>query len=66
MTTSLAQPVNLARRMCDTAKSTQILVPDALRQLVAGKGFEFADQGEAVPKGFEEPVRMYTVTWSAA
>ncbi len=28
-----------------------------------GKGFLFGDIGEVVPKGFEEPVRLYEVRW---
>ena len=44
----------------------QILVSDVVRQLVAGKGFLFADHGEFVAKGFEEPVRVYEVSWQAS
>ena len=33
------------------------------RELAAGKGFLFADIGEVIPKGFEEPVRRYEVRW---
>jgi len=28
-----------------------------------GKGFLFADLGDFVAKGFEEPVRLYEVRW---
>ena len=55
--------VNLARRVCDHAASTQILVPDAVRQLALGKSFVFSDVGEVVPKGFDEPLRLYEVRW---
>jgi class 3 adenylate cyclase len=55
--------VQLARRICDHAPSGQILASDVVRQLAAGKGFLFADIGEVVPKGFEEPVRLYEVLW---
>ena len=27
------------------------------------QGFLFSDIGEVVPKGFEEPVRLYEVRW---
>jgi class 3 adenylate cyclase len=55
--------VQLARRICDHAEPGQIVVSDVVRQLAAGKGFLFADLGEVVPKGFEEPVRLYEVRW---
>ena len=35
-----------------------------MRELAAGKGFLFADIGEVVPKGFEEPERLYEVRWT--
>jgi class 3 adenylate cyclase len=34
-----------------------------VRQLVAGKGFQFNDRGEQALKGFEDPVRVYEVRW---
>jgi class 3 adenylate cyclase len=34
-----------------------------VRGLCSGKGFLFADRGEFVAKGFEEPVRVYEVRW---
>ena len=41
----------------------EILFADTLRGLVAGKGFLFADRGEVVLRGFEEPVRLFEVRW---
>jgi class 3 adenylate cyclase len=38
-------------------------VADTVRGLCSGKGFLFADRGEFVAKGFEEPVRAYEVSW---
>jgi len=38
-------------------------VADTVRGLCSGKGFLFADRGEFVAKGFEEPVRVYQVGW---
>ena len=35
----------------------------SLEKLAAGKGFAFADQGEATLKGFEKPVRLHEVGW---
>ena len=55
--------VNLARRICDHAEPGQILVSDVVQQLAAGKGFTFADMGEATLKGFEKPVRLHEVVW---
>jgi class 3 adenylate cyclase len=55
--------VQLARRICDHAEGGQVLVSEVVRQLAAGKGFLFADIGEVVPKGFEDSVRLYEVTW---
>lgn len=55
--------VQLARRVCDAAPAGSIYVTDVVRQLVAGKGFLFADQGEQALRGFEEPVRVYEVSW---
>jgi adenylate cyclase len=55
--------VNLARRICDHAEPGQILVSDVVQQLAAGKGFTFADKGEATLKGFEKPVRLHEVVW---
>jgi class 3 adenylate cyclase len=31
--------------------------------LVRGKGFLFADRGETTLRGFDEPVRLYEVSW---
>ena len=55
--------VQLAKRICDHAAPGQILVSNVVRELAMGKGFLFGDIGEVVPKGFEEPVRLYEVRW---
>jgi class 3 adenylate cyclase len=55
--------VQLARRICDHADAGEILVSNVVRELAAGKGFLFADTGEVVLKGFEEPVRLFEVRW---
>jgi class 3 adenylate cyclase len=55
--------VQLARRICDQAQPGQILAANVVRELTAGKGFLFSDLGEVVPKGFEDPVRLYQVRW---
>ena len=41
----------------------QILAANVVRELAAGKGYLFSDIGEVVPKGFEEPVRLYEIRW---
>ena len=56
--------VQLARRICDTATPGQILASNVVRELVAGKGFLFADLGETAMRGFEDPIRVYEVRWS--
>ncbi len=55
--------VQVASRICTRAEPRQILVSDVVRQLVAGKGFLFADRGESELRGFEDPVRLYEVRW---
>jgi class 3 adenylate cyclase/pimeloyl-ACP methyl ester carboxylesterase len=55
--------VQLASRVCTRAEAGEILTTDVVRQLVAGKGFLFADRGEEALRGFEDPVRLYEVRW---
>ena len=50
-------------RIAAQAKGGQILASDVVRQLLAGKRFSFADQGEHSLKGFDEPARLYEVRW---
>jgi class 3 adenylate cyclase len=55
--------VILAARVKDEANAGEILVPESVRGLVAGKGFAFAARGDFVPKGFEDAVRLFEVQW---
>jgi len=55
--------VILAARIAAKAEGAEILVANAVRELCSGKGFLFADRGEFVAKGFEEPVRVYEARW---
>ncbi len=55
--------VILASRIAAKAEGGEILVADTVRGLCSGKGFLFADRGEFVAKGIEEPVRVYEVSW---
>jgi len=55
--------VNLAARIAAQAEGGEILASDVVRQLVAGKGFLFADRGDVALRGFEDPVRLFEVRW---
>ncbi len=55
--------VNLAARICAHAEAGQILAPIVVRELAAGKQFLFADLGETALRGFEDPVRLFEVSW---
>jgi class 3 adenylate cyclase len=55
--------VNLAARICAHAEAGQILAPVVVRELAAGKRFLFADLGETELRGFEDPVRLYELSW---
>jgi class 3 adenylate cyclase/predicted esterase len=55
--------VQLGARICAHAEPSQILVSDVVRQLVAGKDFQFIDRGETILRGFKEPVRLYEISW---
>jgi class 3 adenylate cyclase len=37
----------------------EILVVDTVRALCSGEGFLFADRGDFVAKGFEEPIGVW-------
>jgi class 3 adenylate cyclase len=55
--------VILAARIAAKAEGGEIVASDVVRQLVAGKGFLFADRGDVALRGFEDPVRLYEVRW---
>jgi class 3 adenylate cyclase len=55
--------VILASRVAAQAGAGEILIPEPVRHLLAGKGFVFADRGEFVPKGFDDAVRLFEVRW---
>jgi class 3 adenylate cyclase len=56
--------VQVAARIAAQAEGGEILVANVVRELAAGKGFLFADRGETVLRGFEDPVRLYEVRWA--
>jgi class 3 adenylate cyclase len=53
--------VQLAARITDRAEPGQVLVSNVVRELCAGKTFEFTSLGDATLKGFDEPVTLYAV-----
>ncbi len=53
--------VQLAARITDRAEPGQVLVSNVVRELCAGKTFEFTSVGDATLKGFDEPVALYAV-----
>ena len=55
--------VIVAARIAAKADGGEILVSEVVRGLCSGKGFLFADRGEFVAKGFEDPVRLFEVSW---
>jgi class 3 adenylate cyclase/pimeloyl-ACP methyl ester carboxylesterase len=55
--------VILAARIAAAAEGGQVLASMAVRELCSGKGLLFADRGDFVAKGFEDPVRMFEVSW---
>ena len=52
-----------AARIAALAQGGEILVANVVRELAAGKGFLFADRGEAALRGFDDPVRLFEVRW---
>lgn len=57
--------VILAARIADQAEGGEIVAANVVRELAAGKGFLFADRGEADLRGFEDPVHLYEIKWRA-
>ena len=55
--------VDLAARLVDHAQPAQIIASDVVRQLAAGKDFLFSDLGETELRGFEDPVKLWEVSW---
>jgi class 3 adenylate cyclase len=55
--------VIMASRIAAEAAGGEILASLAVRELCAGKGFLFADRGEHALRGFEDPMRVFEVSW---
>ncbi len=60
-TISSAPRYEFAARITNRAEQGQVLVSDVVRQLCAGKTFDFTSQGDVTLKGFDEPVTLYEV-----
>ena len=56
--------VNEAARITAAAQGGEILVANVVRELAKGKGFLFADRGETSLRGFDDPVRLFEVSWA--
>ena len=54
--------MQLAARLTDRAEPGQVLVSNVVRELCAGKRFEFTSMVDATLKRFDEPVALYEVT----
>jgi adenylate cyclase len=52
-----------ASRIVALADGGEILVSNVVRELVAGKGHLFSDRGLHVLRGFDEPIRVWSVRW---
>lgn len=52
-----------ASRVMEQAGGDEILVSNVVRELCAGKGFQFIDRGMVELKGFDEAVRLFQVGW---
>lgn len=56
--------VILASRIAAAAGGGEILIPEAVRHLVAGKAFSFDERDPVALKGFDEPLRLVAVRWT--
>jgi class 3 adenylate cyclase len=54
--------VTLAARICAACEPGGILASSAVRDLTIGKGFRWDGGGEVTLKGFEDPMRLYSLT----
>jgi class 3 adenylate cyclase len=55
--------VILVARTASKARGGEIYVTDVVRQLAAGRSFLFSDLGETELRGFEDPVRLFELSW---
>lgn len=57
--------VQLAARLCAHAAPSQILVSNVVAELCLGKRLSFESLGGILLKGFERPIKVHAVKWSA-
>jgi len=55
-----------AERIAATADGGEVVVANVVRELVAGKGFAFAERGHAVIPGLDEEVKLWELLWAHA
>ena len=55
--------VILASRIAALAGPGEILIPEPVRHLLAGKSYVYADRGVTTLNGFEDSVRLHEVRW---
>ncbi len=55
--------VTLASRIASHAVGGQVLVSESVRQIVSGRRFTLSDHGEALLRGFDEPIHLYELDW---
>ena len=56
--------VQLAARLCSHAAPEQILVSNTVAELCLGKALPFKDLGHVPLKGFEQPVRVHSLSFA--
>jgi pimeloyl-ACP methyl ester carboxylesterase len=54
--------VQMTTRICGEGQRGQVLASNVVRELAAGKGFDFEDVGEASLKGFDASVHLYAAS----
>jgi class 3 adenylate cyclase len=57
--------LQLAARACAQADGGDIYVSNVVRELSLGKGFTFETRGATELKGFDEPVPLFELAWTA-
>jgi adenylate cyclase len=55
--------VIIASRICGQAGAGEILIPEPVAHLLAGKHYDYTDRGDKALKGFEDAVHLYEVHW---
>jgi class 3 adenylate cyclase len=51
--------VHIAARVAQHAKASEVLASSTVKDLVAGAGLKFVEQGRVELKGLAEPVRLF-------